>query len=130
MRTWTGLLGAAVGASLLLAVGQAEAAPPIPMQFAKGSYGVMAQGEVTTSEPQQVFTLDVAAGQTLTISFAGAGPMRGSVQCQGNVADGPFEGTGNTVRIKDSGECKISVGANTMATPWTGHFTLAVLAYR
>lgn len=130
MRSCDGLYAAAMAAVLLCAAGQADAASPIPLEFAKGSYGALAQGQVTMSEPQQVFRLDVSAGQLLTIIFAGAGPMRGSVQCQGNVADGPFEGTGNTVRIKVSGECDISVGANTMATTWTGGFTLAVMAYR
>lgn len=121
---------AAVGAVLVLAATAAKAAPPIPLEFAKGSYGALAQGQVTTSQPQQVFKLNVEAGQLMTITFAGAGPMRGSVQCQGGVADGPFEGTGNTITVKVSGECDISVGANTMANTWTGGFTLAVLAYR
>jgi len=129
MRACAGLFGAAI-AVVLLPSGGATAASPVTLEFAKGSYGALAQGQVTQSEPQQVFKLDVAAGQLLTITFAGAGPMRGSVQCAGNVADGPFEGTGNTVQVKISGECNISVGANTMAAPWTGGFTLAVLAYR
>ena len=64
-----------------------------------------------------------------SITFAGAGTMRGSVQCQGGVADGPYYGTGNSITIKVSGECDISAGANTMAEPWTGNFTLAVLVY-
>jgi hypothetical protein len=117
------------GASIALG-GQANAAPPITLTFAKGSYGVMAQGHVTPSEPQQVYKLAVDAGQVMTITFAGAGPMRGSVQCQGGVGDGPYEGTGNSITIKKSGDCEISVGANTMANQWTGGFTLAVLVYK
>jgi len=109
---------------------QVGAASPIVLKFAKGSYGVMAQGHVTPSAPQQVFQVDVDAGQVVTITFAGAGPMRGSVACQGGVGDGPFYGTGNSVTVKVSGNCDISVGANTMANEWTGDFTLAVLAYR
>jgi len=109
---------------------RADAAPPITLKFAKGSYGVMAQGHVTPHAPQQVFRVNVDAGQVMTITFAGGGPMRGSVTCQGGVGDGPYAGTGNSITIKVSGNCDISVGANTMAHEWTGDFTLAVLAYR
>lgn len=108
----------------------AHAASPIPIEFARGSYGAIAQGQVTANEPQQTFRLDVDAGQIMVIAFAGAGTMRGSVQCQGGVADGPFNGSGNSITIKKSGECDISVGANTMAEQWTGGFTLAVLVYK
>ncbi len=109
---------------------QADAASPIILKFAKGSYGVMAQGHVTQSSPQQDYRIDVEAGQVMTITFAGAGPMRGSVSCQGGVGDGPYYGTGNSITIKVSGNCDISAGANTMAHEWTGDFTLAVLVYR
>lgn len=109
---------------------QANAASPITLKFAKGSYGVLAQGHVTPHAPQQVYRVDVDAGQVMTITFAGAGPMRGSVSCRGGVGDGPYYGTGNSITIKVSGNCDISVGANTMANEWTGDFTLAVLAYR
>jgi hypothetical protein len=120
----------ALAGTLALLSSGVEAAAPITLTFAKGSYGVLAQGHVTPSQPQQVFKLDVAAGQAMTITFAGAGPMRGSVQCQGGVADGPYVGTGNSITIKQSGDCEISVGANTMANTWTGDFTLAVLVYK
>lgn len=123
-------LGLVLGGALVCFGSQADAASPIVLQFAKGSYGVMAQGHVTPSAPQQVFRVNVDAGQIVTMTFAGAGPMRGSVSCQGGVGDGPYEGTGNSITIKVSGNCDISVGANTMATDWTGDFTLAVLAYR
>jgi len=109
---------------------QADAASPIVLNFAKGSYGVMAQGHVTPGAPQQVFRINVDAGQIITITFAGAGPMRGSVSCQGGVGDGPYYGSGNSITAKVSGPCDISVGANTMANDWTGDFTLAVLAYK
>jgi hypothetical protein len=108
---------------------QAQAAPPIPIEFAPGAYGAVANGQVTRSEPQQVYKLDVEAGQIMIITFAGAGTMRGSVQCQGGVGDGPYYGSGDSITIKVSGECDISVGANTMAEPWTGRFTLAVVVY-
>ncbi len=109
---------------------RAEAASPIILKFARGSYGVMVQGHVTPHAPQQVYRVDVDAGQVMTITFAGGGPMRGSVACQGGVGDGPYAGTGNSITIKVSGNCDISVGANTMANEWTGGFTLAVLVYR
>ncbi len=116
-------------AALALMTTHAHAAPPIPIEFAPGAYGAVAHGHVTVSAPQQTFKLDVKAGQVMIITFAGAGTMRGSVQCQGGVADGPYYGTGNSITIKVSGECDISAGANTMAEPWTGNFTLAVLVY-
>jgi hypothetical protein len=122
-------LFATVAASLALTSVCAHAAPPITIEFAPGSYGAIAQGHVTMSEPQQTFRLDVKAGQVMIITFAGAGTMRGSVQCQGGVGDGPYYGTGNSITITTSGECDISAGANTMAEPWTGNFTLAVLVY-
>lgn len=117
--------------SILAGLGvRAHAASPITLKFAKGSYGVLAQGHVTPHAPQQVYRVSVDAGQVVTITFAGAGPMRGSVSCQGGVGDGPYYGTGNSITVKVSGDCDISVGANTMANEWTGDFTLAVLAYR
>lgn len=119
-----------LGGALAVLSAQANAASPITLKFAKGSYGVMAQGRVTPSEPQQIYQLDVEAGQVMTITFAGGGPMRGSVKCQGGVGDGPYTGGGNSITIKQSGNCEISVGANTMANEWSGGFTLAVLVYK
>lgn len=124
------LMSLVLGTALACFGVQAAAASPITLKFAKGSYGVLAQGHVTPHAPQQVYRVDVDAGQVLTITFAGAGPMRGSVTCQGGVGDGPYYGTGNSITVKVSGNCDISVGANTMANEWTGDFTLAVLAYR
>jgi hypothetical protein len=116
-------------ASLALMTVAAVAAPAIPIEFGSGSYGAVVQGHVTMSEPQQTFKLDVMAGQIMVITFAGAGTMRGSVQCAGGIGDGPYYGTGNSITITTTGECVISAGANTMAEPWTGNFTLAVLVY-
>jgi hypothetical protein len=124
------LVSLVLGGAVALLSSQAMAASPITLKFAKGSYGVMAQGHVTPSTPQQVYRVDVEAGQVMTITFAGAGLMRGSVSCQGGVGDGPYSGTGNSITVKVSGNCDISVGANTMANEWTGDFTLAVLVYR
>jgi hypothetical protein len=124
------LISLVVGGALACIGAQADAASPITLKFARGSYGVLAQGHVTLHAPQQVYRINVDAGQVMTITFAGAGPMRGSVACQGGVADGPYYGTGNSITIKVSGNCDISVGANTMANEWTGDFTLAVLVYR
>lgn len=108
---------------------QAQAAPPIPLNFAPGSYGALAQGQVTKNEFQQSYKFDANAGQVLIITFTGAGPMRGQVQCQGGVGDGPYYGGGNSITVKTAGECIVTVGANTMAEQWTGGFTLAVLAH-
>lgn len=124
------LMTLALVSALVCFGAQADAASPIILKFAKGSYGVMAQGHVTPHAPQQVYRVNVDAGQVMTITFAGAGPMRGSVSCRGGVGDGPYYGTGNSIAVKVSGNCDISVGANTMANEWTGDFTLAVLAYR
>ena len=97
------------------------------LHFAPGSYGALGNGRATLSEPQQTFTFNAKAGQTLTITFTGAGPMRGQVQCIGG-GDGPYYGGGDSFKVPATGECRISVGANTMAETWTGGFTLAVLA--
>ncbi len=128
-KRWT-LMSLLLACAQACLVSQAAAAAPIVLKFAKGSYGVMVQGHVTPGAPQQLFQVNVDAGQVITITFAGAGPMRGSVACQGGVGDGPYYGTGNSITVKVSGNCDISVGANTMANEWTGDFTLAILAYR
>jgi hypothetical protein len=118
-----------LGTAFTLVTAQAYAGPPVTIEFAPGSYGAVAQGHVTMSDPQTTYKLQVSAGQTMILTFAGAGPMRGSVQCQGGVGGGPYYGTGDTIKITTSGECSISAGANTMAEGWTGNFTLAVLVY-
>jgi hypothetical protein len=115
-----------LGGVLCLVGTHANAAPPIPLHFPPGSYGVTANGHVSVSEPLQVYALDANGGQQMIITFVGAGPMRGSVQCLGG-GDGPYYGAGNTFTIPATGECQITVGANTMAENWTGGFTLAVL---
>ncbi len=97
------------------------------LRFAPGSYGAMANGRATATEPQHTFTFNANAGQTLIITFTGAGPMRGQVQCLGG-GDGPYYGGGNSFKVPATGECQIRVGANPMAETWTGGFTLAVLA--
>jgi hypothetical protein len=120
--------GVCVGATLMAA--QANAAPPIPIHFAPGSYGAVANGRVTATEFLQTFKLDVAAGQVMILTFAGPGPMRGEVQCQGGVGGGPYYGGGDTITLTTAGECDITVGANTMADPvWSGEFTIAVLVF-
>jgi hypothetical protein len=98
-----------------------------PLHFATGSYGALANGRATATEPLQPFTFNANAGQTLIITFTGAGPMRGDVQCVGG-GDGPYYGGGDLFKVPATGECRITVGANPMAQRWTGGFTLAVLA--
>ena len=98
-----------------------------PLHFAPGSYGAIANGRATATEPQQTFTFNANAGQTLIITFTGAGSMRGQVQCLGG-SDGPYYGGGDSFKVPATGECRIRVGANPMAEQWTGDFTLAVLA--
>jgi hypothetical protein len=100
---------------------------PTPIHFAPGSFGAVANGHVTPADPLQAFTIKVGAGQTMIITFVGAGPMRGSVSGPGG-GDGPYHGTGDSFVFPDSGTYTLNVGANTMAgSPWTGGFTLAVL---
>jgi hypothetical protein len=115
-----------LGGTLCFIGTHASAAPPIPLNFALGSYGVLANGQLAPGEPLQTYTFNANAGQTMIVTFTGAGPMRGQVQCLGG-GDGPYYGTGNTFTIPATGECQIIVGANTMAENWTGGFTLAVL---
>src|ERR1700721_500047 len=69
----------------------ADAAPPIRLHFAPGSYGVMANGRVTASEPHQVYTFDANAGQTMIITLTGAGQMGGTLQGLGG-GEGPYCG--------------------------------------
>jgi hypothetical protein len=117
-------------AAFFLTLTHANAASPIPIQFAPGSYGAVANGKVTATNFLETYKLDVAAGQVMILTFAGAGPMRGEVQCQGGVGGGPYYGAGDSITLTTAGECVITVGANTMADPkWTGGFTLAVLVY-
>jgi hypothetical protein len=40
-----------IGAAFALLATQARAAPPIPIDFATGSYGAVAQGQVTMGNP-------------------------------------------------------------------------------
>lgn len=107
------------------ALAPARAQSPIPVQFAPGSFGAIANGQVTMKAPMQTYSLDVSAGQMMIFTFAGGGPMRASVQCQGGVGGGPYYGTGDSITITTSGACTVTVGANTMAAPWTGGFTVA-----
>jgi hypothetical protein len=102
---------------------------PTPIHFAPGSYGAVVNGYVSEEVFQQDFVLEVSAGQTMIITFTGAGPMRGGVSGPGGVGgDGPYYGTGNTFAIPTSGLWTVYAGVNTMAgAPWTGGFTLAVL---
>jgi hypothetical protein len=119
-----------IGASFALTATGANAASPIPIKFAAGSYGAVVNGHVSAGNWLQTYKLNVAAGQVMILTFAGAvGPMRGQVQCQGGVGGGPYYGAGDSITITTSGECDITVGGNTMAEPQPGGFTLAVLVY-
>ncbi len=100
---------------------------PTPIAFHAGSYGAIAQGHVTLDTPQQAFTVAVRAGQTMIITFTGAGTMRGSVSGPGSGGDGPYYGGGDSYLVPADGLATVSAGANTMAENWTGGFTLAVL---
>ena len=120
-----------IGSAFLVAgcyATSANAAPPIPLHFAPGSYGTLVDGKVVPGQPITTYAGEFGAGQVITITFTGAGPMRGSIECPGGVGDGPWYGTGNSITTKVAGVCTITVGANTMATDWTGGFTMAVLA--
>jgi hypothetical protein len=45
---------------------------PTPIHFAPGSYGAVADGQVTSTVLQQSFSLQVRAGQVMIITFTGA----------------------------------------------------------
>ena len=102
---------------------------PTPIQFARGSYGAVANGHVSSTVFQHSFSLDVRVGQVMIITFTGAGPMRGGVNAPaGQSGDGPYYGTGNSYTVPADGIYTVYCGADTMAgNPWTGGFTLAVL---
>jgi len=122
----------AIGLALVavaFAAGGTNAAPPIPIKFAPGSYGAVVDGKVVPGQALTTYSLKVGAGQLIIVTFTGAGAMRGSIQCPGGVGDGPWYGTGNTITATTAGTCDITVGANTMAADWTGGFTMAVLVH-
>ena len=119
-------IGLAILAAILAAGG--ANAVSIPLHFDAGSYGTLVNGKVEPGKPVTSYSADFGAGQVITVTFTGAGPMRGSIECPGGVGDGPWYGTGNSITTKVAGVCTITVGANTMATDWTGGFTMAVLA--
>jgi hypothetical protein len=130
MSKRSGCIHLMICASFALIATHADAAPPIPIEFAPGSYGAVANGRVGPGNWLQTYKLDVAAGQVMILTFAGAvGPMRGEVQCQGGVGGGPYYGGGDSITITTAGECDITVGGNTMSEPQPGGFTLAVLVY-
>jgi len=119
--------GLVLSAAFVLSAAPAHAGPPVWIEFAPGSYGAIAQGRVKPGDPLTTYKLTANGGQTMILTFVGAGPMRGQVQCAGGVGGGPYYGTGDSIALTTTGECEITVGANTMAEEWTGGFTLAVL---
>ena len=96
-------------------------------EFPPGSYGMTVNGQVAPADPIQGYLLNVSAGQTIIVTFTGAGAMRGSISGQGT-GGGPYYGSGDSFAVPTNGMYTIYVGANTMAgEPWEGGFTLAVL---
>jgi hypothetical protein len=100
---------------------------PYVLHVAPGSYGAFVNGRITKTNYIANYALAVHAGQTITVSFAGAHDMRGSITC-GHDGDGPWYGEGNSFTTKTDGTCLIRVAANTHSgDPWDGGFTLAVI---
>lgn len=101
---------------------------PLPLRFARGSYGTLVNGTLTRIPDQRYYSMKARAGQFLTLSFTGIGPMRGGITFPGSGGDGPFDGSGNTIALPTTGTYVIYLGQNTMAGDvWRGPFTLAVL---
>lgn len=101
---------------------------PIPLRFTRGSYGVMVNGVFTREPDTRYYSVAARAGQLMTLSFHGAGPMRGGVTFPRSGGDGPFNGQGDTIRLPRNGVYIVYVGQNTMAgNPWRGGYTLSVM---
>ena len=85
-------------------------------------------GRLTVAPQQKYYALRMRAGQRLTITFAGAGAMRGGINFPGGSGDGPFSGEGNTITLPTSGDYILYLGQNTMAgEPWVGGYSLGVM---
>ena len=101
---------------------------PIRLRFARGTYGVLANGSLPSTPTQRYYVINARKGQPMFISFAGAGPMRGGIKFPGGGGDGPYNGVGTLYSLPASGDYVIYVGPNTMAgNPWSGRFTLSVV---
>lgn len=101
---------------------------PIPLRFARGSYGVLVDGVLTLTPDHRYYSIAARAGQHMTISFVGLGALRAGIIFPGGSGDGPFGGEGNTITLPSTGTYIIYIGQNTMAgDPWRGGFTLSVL---
>ncbi len=106
----------------------ASAACPIPLRFARGSYGAMANGVLTGTPDTRYYSIAARAGQQMTVSFVGLGPLRAGITFPDGNGDGPFDGSGNVIALPSTGVYIIYIGQNTMAgEPWRGGFTLSVL---
>lgn len=101
---------------------------PIPLRFARGSYGAMADGVLTQMPDARYYSINARAGQRMIITFTGLGAMRGGITYPAGGGDGPFDGQGTVITLPSNGTYIIYLGQNTMAgDPWRGGYTLSVL---
>ena len=115
-------------ANARVCVAGSSAACPIRISLLRGTYGTTVHGRLTVAPQQKYYALRMRAGQRLTITFAGAGAMRGGINFPGGSGDGPFGGEGNTITLPTSGDYIWYLGQNTMACePWVGGYSLGVM---
>ncbi|ACK71856.1 hypothetical protein PCC7424_3463 [Gloeothece citriformis PCC 7424] len=101
---------------------------PLPINFSQGSYGALINDHLSATPQMRYYSLSARSGQRLTLSFAGAGPLRAGITFPNNSGDGPFSGDGNTIELPQTGTYIIYIGQNTMSgQPWRGNFTMAVI---
>ncbi|WP_013323610.1 hypothetical protein [Gloeothece verrucosa] len=101
---------------------------PQPITFAQGAYGALVNDRLSSSPQTRYYSLAATGGQRLTLTFAGAGPLRAGITFPGGGGDGPFDGEGNTIELPRSGTYIIYISQNTMAgQPWRGGFSLALI---
>lgn len=101
---------------------------PRPVKIAPGFYGTSIDDRLNAVPGTRYYSLKARAGQRLTLSFAGDGPLRAGISFPGGGGDGPFDGGGNTIALTVTGTYIVYIGQNTMAgEPWRGRFSIAFI---
>jgi nucleoside recognition membrane protein YjiH len=97
---------------------------PIPLRFPRGAYGISVHGTMRRNTDQRFYTVAARAGQRMTISFLGAGRMRGNITFPEGGYES-FNGEGDTVQLRSNGVYRISLAQ--AGASWRGSYTLSVM---
>lgn len=101
---------------------------PLPITIKRNSFGALIDDRLTKAPEVRYYSLQAKRGQRLTLSFAGAGALRGGITFPDGGGDGPFYGDGNTIELPQTGNYIIYVGQNTMSgEPWVGTVSIAII---